>query len=59
MPKAEKKIFRCAIYTRERSEEDLEPAFNNLDAQHEARRYTLSQLGSYSGPKDAALMCAP
>jgi site-specific DNA recombinase len=33
---AEKKILRCAIYTRKSSEEGLEQSFNSLDAQREA-----------------------
>jgi site-specific DNA recombinase len=41
---AEKKLFRCAIYTRKSSEEGLEQEFNSLDAQHEAcAAYILSQ----------------
>jgi site-specific DNA recombinase len=32
----EKKIVRCAIYTRKSSEEGLEQSFNSLDAQREA-----------------------
>ena len=31
-----KRIIRCAIYTRKSSEEGLEQEFNSLDAQHEA-----------------------
>lgn len=33
---AEKKVIRCAIYTRKSSEEGLEQDFNSLDAQREA-----------------------
>ena len=33
---AERKHFRCAIYTRKSSEEGLEQEFNSLDAQREA-----------------------
>jgi DNA invertase Pin-like site-specific DNA recombinase len=41
---AERKLFRCAIYTRKSSEEGLEQEFNSLDAQHEAcAAYILSQ----------------
>ena len=41
---AERKVFRCAIYTRKSSEEGLEQEFNSLDAQHEAcAAYILSQ----------------
>lgn len=36
MKTAEKKIFKCAIYTRKSSEEGLEQDFNSLDAQREA-----------------------
>src|SRR3954453_21195998 len=32
----ERKILRCAIYTRKSSEHGLEQAFNSLDAQREA-----------------------
>ena len=32
----ERKIFRCAIYTRKSSEHGLEQDFNSLDAQREA-----------------------
>jgi DNA invertase Pin-like site-specific DNA recombinase len=40
----EKKVIRCAIYTRKSSEEGLEQEFNSLDAQHEAcAAYILSQ----------------
>lgn len=42
----ERKLFRCAIYTRKSSEEGLEQAFNSLDAQREAcSAYILSQAG--------------
>ena len=38
--------LRCAIYTRKSTEEDLEQAFNSLDAQREAcEAYILSQAG--------------
>lgn len=41
---AERKVFRCAIYTRKSTEEGLEQEFNSLDAQHEAcAAYILSQ----------------
>jgi DNA invertase Pin-like site-specific DNA recombinase len=33
---SEKKVFRCAIYTRKSSEEGLEQDFNSLEAQREA-----------------------
>ena len=33
---AEKKIVRCAIYTRKSTEEGLQQEFNSLDAQREA-----------------------
>jgi DNA invertase Pin-like site-specific DNA recombinase len=40
----ERKIFRCAIYTRKSSEHGLEPDFNSLDAQREsAEAYIKSQ----------------
>ena len=40
----ERKIFRCAIYTRKSTEEGLEQEFNSLDAQAEAcAAYILSQ----------------
>lgn len=40
----ERKIIRCAIYTRKSTEEGLEQEFNSLDAQHEAcAAYILSQ----------------
>jgi len=40
----ERKIARCAIYTRKSTEEGLEQEFNSLDAQHEAcAAYILSQ----------------
>src|ERR1700678_270217 len=32
----EKKVIRCALYTRKSSEEGLEQSFNSLDAQREA-----------------------
>ncbi len=32
----ERKIVRCAIYTRKSSDEGLEQDFNSLDAQREA-----------------------
>ncbi|WP_114227168.1 MULTISPECIES: recombinase family protein [Sphingomonas] len=41
----ERKVIRCAIYTRKSTEEGLEQEFNSLDAQHEAcAAYILSQL---------------
>ncbi len=40
----ERKVFRCAIYTRKSTEEGLEQEFNSLDAQAEAcAAYILSQ----------------
>jgi DNA invertase Pin-like site-specific DNA recombinase len=40
----ERKVFRCAIYTRKSTEEGLEQEFNSLDAQHEAcAAYVMSQ----------------
>lgn len=40
----ERKVIRCAIYTRKSTEEGLEQEFNSLDAQHEAcAAYILSQ----------------
>ena len=33
---SQRKIFRCAIYTRKSSEHGLEQDFNSLDAQREA-----------------------
>lgn len=42
----ERKLTRCAIYTRKSSEEGLDQAFNSLDAQREAcAAYILSQAG--------------
>jgi site-specific DNA recombinase len=42
----EKKIIRCAIYTRKSSEEGLEQEFNSLDAQRiAAEKYIQSQTG--------------
>jgi hypothetical protein len=32
----EKRIVRCAVYTRKSSEEGLDQEFNSLDAQYEA-----------------------
>lgn len=41
---AERKVVRCAIYTRKSTEEGLEQEFNSLDAQPEAcAAYILSQ----------------
>lgn len=41
----DKKVIRCAIYTRKSSEEGLEQDFNSLDAQHEAcEAYIKSQM---------------
>ena len=41
---AEKKIIRCAIYTRKSTEEGLQQEFNSLDAQREAgEAYIVSQ----------------
>jgi len=40
----ERKMLRCAIYTRKSSEHGLEQAFNSLDAQREAcAAFILSQ----------------
>ncbi len=40
----QRRTIRCAIYTRNSSEEGLEQSFNSLDAQREARQaYILSQ----------------
>jgi site-specific DNA recombinase len=40
----EKKIVRCAIYTRKSTEESLQQEFNSLDAQREAAEaYIASQ----------------
>ena len=40
----ERKVYRCAIYTRKSTEEGLEQEFNSLDAQYEAcAAYILSQ----------------
>src|SRR5712691_2040430 len=36
MPVTNKRVLRCAIYTRKSSEEGLEQSFNSLDAQREA-----------------------
>src|SRR3979490_2351853 len=36
MPANERKILRCAVYTRKASEHGLEQDFNSLDAQREA-----------------------
>jgi site-specific DNA recombinase len=36
MKPAERKVFRCAIYTRKSTEHNLDLAFNSLDAQREA-----------------------
>jgi hypothetical protein len=33
---AERKLFRCAIYTRKLTEHNLDLEFNSLDAQREA-----------------------
>jgi site-specific DNA recombinase len=33
---AEKKVIRCAVYTRKSTEEGLQQEFNSLDAQREA-----------------------
>ena len=46
MAGAERKVRRCATYTRKSSEEGLEQNFNSLDAQHEAcEAYIRSQAG--------------
>lgn len=43
---SEKRLFRCAVYTRKSSEEGLDQDFNSLDAQHEACcAYIASQRG--------------
>ena len=36
MKPAERKVFRCAIYTRKSTEHNLDLEFNSLDAQREA-----------------------
>ena len=36
MKPIERKVFRCAIYTRKSTEEGLDQAFNSLDVQREA-----------------------
>src|SRR5216110_3324317 len=36
MPTNERKIFRCAVYTRKSSEHGLDQDFNSLNAQREA-----------------------
>src|SRR5438874_5945191 len=44
MPANERKILRCAVYTRKSSEHGLEQDFNSLDAQREAAEaYIMSQ----------------
>ena len=46
IPLREKRILRCAIYTRKSSEEGLEQEFNSLDAQREScEAFILSQKG--------------
>ena len=46
MAGAERKVRRCATYTRKSSEEGLEQDFNSLDAQHEScEAYIRSQAG--------------
>src|ERR1019366_1137931 len=43
---AEKRVVRCAIYTRKSTEEGLQQEFNSLDAQREAAEaYIASQRG--------------
>lgn len=43
---SEKRLIRCAVYTRKSSEEGLDQDFNSLDAQHEACcAYIASQRG--------------
>src|SRR5258706_14807 len=43
---AERRVRRCAVYTRKSSEEGLEQDFNSLDAQREAcEAYIRSQAG--------------
>ena len=37
MKSIERKVFRCAIYTRKSTEHNLDLEFNSLDAQREAR----------------------
>ena len=45
MKTAERKVFRCAIYTRKSTEHNLDLAFNSLDAQREAcEAYIKSQV---------------
>jgi hypothetical protein len=36
MKPTERKVFRCAIYTRKSTEHNLDLEFNSLDAQREA-----------------------
>ena len=36
MKPSERKVFRCAIYTRKSTEHNLDLEFNSLDAQREA-----------------------
>ena len=44
MKPSERKVFRCAIYTRKSTEHNLDLAFNSLDAQREAcEAYVKSQ----------------
>jgi DNA invertase Pin-like site-specific DNA recombinase len=44
MKTAERKVFRCAIYTRKSTEHNLDLEFNSLDAQREAcQAYIKSQ----------------
>ena len=40
MKTTERKLFRCAIYTRKSTEHNLDLEFNSLDAQREAARPT-------------------
>ena len=44
MNKPDKKLFRCAVYTRKSTDEGLDKEFNSLDAQREsAEAYIASQ----------------
>jgi hypothetical protein len=59
---AERKLFRCAIYTRKSSEEGLKQEFNSLDAQHEAcAAYILSQRheGWVQNPERMTMAATP
>ena len=72
MNPSERKVFRCAIYTRKSTEEGLDLEFNSLDAQREAgEAYIKSQAhegwrllpdryddGGFSGDSWNALRCS-